>query len=228
MDFTITPRNLTKEQRMLIWHAEFRPGAPSGFDVYDCNLRPENILTLSLDQDWWQESIVYYSESDLVKRWLDDEYPERQQDMENLAKYLLLTHDKSKNERACYLACLWAERSRKLTRMTKFRSANDMLLEKYPALDFTAREAIVIDWLSPGFCGEMPESILKLLELFIENDLYDFLLWIDQNMVFELDELLGFLVRAHQVDPELSNDPPNQDSPNDHGGESKSSMGVEL
>ena len=228
MDFTITQRNLTKEQRMSIWGAEFQPGVPNGFDVYDCNLKPKNILTLSLDKDWWEENIVHYSESDLVKRWLDDEYPERQQDMENLAKYLLLTRDKSKNERACYIACLWSERSTKLTRMTKFKSARDMLLEKYPALDSTVREAIVIDWLSPVFCGEMPKSIIELLEIYIGDDLYDFSLWIEQNMVFELDELLGFLVRAHQVDPDFSNDPPNQDSPDDQSGESKSSMEIEL
>ncbi|KRB27808.1 hypothetical protein [Acidovorax sp. Root70] len=228
MDFIVTQRNLTKEQRMSIWGAEFQPGAPTGFDVYDCNLKQENILTLSLNKDWWEESIVYYSESDLVKIWLDDEYPERQQDMENLAKYLLLTRDKPKTERACYLACLWAERNTKLTRMTKFKSANDMLLEKYPELHSTAREAIVIDWLSPGRFGEFPESILKLLEHGIDEDMHDFSLWIDQNMVFELDDMLGFLVRAHQVDPDSSNNPPSQGSPDDHSGEAKSSMVIEL
>ena len=228
MDFTVTPSSLTKEQRISIWTAEFQPGTPTGFDVYDCNLKQENILTLSLNKDWWEESIFYYSESDLVKSWLDDEYPERQQDMENLAKYLLLTRDKSKNERACYLACLWAERSAKLARMTKFKSANDMLLDKYPELHSTAREAIVIDSLSPGRFGEFPESILKLLEHGIDEDMHDFSLWIDQNMVFELDDILGLLVRAHQVDPNSSDSPPDQNSPDDHSEETNSSMEVEL
>ncbi|MGN8004035.1 hypothetical protein ACTJKQ_12655 [Acidovorax sp. 22279] len=228
MDFTIEKRSLTKEQRISIWQTEFQPGAPTGFEVYDCDLKQENILTLSLDKYWWEESIVHYSESDLVKRWLDDEYPERQQDMENLTKYLLLTRDKSKTERACYLACLWAERSGKLTRMTNFKSANDMLLEKYPTLDSNAREAIVIDWLSPGFFGELPESILKILALAIDEDMHNFSLWINQNMVFELDDMLGFLVRAHQVDPDSSNNLPSQGSPDDHSGEAKSSMEIEL
>ena len=228
MDFTVTPSSLTKEQRISIWTAEFQPGTPTGFDVYDCNLKQENILTLSLNKDWWEESIVHYSESDLVKRWLDDDYPERQQDMENLAKYLLLTRDKPKTERACYLACLWAERSPKLARMTKFKSANDMLLEKYPKLDSKAREAIVLDWLSPGFFGDLPGAILELLQFAIDEDMHSFSLWIDQKMAFELDDMLGFLVRAHQVDPDSSNNPPDQGSPDDHCGEAKSSMEIEL
>ena len=167
-----------------------------------------------------------------MKCWLDYEYPERQQDMENLAQYLLLTCEKPKIERVCYLTCLWAERSKKLYQMTRLKFANDMLLEKYPTLDSTAREAIVIDWLSPGFCGELPESIVKILELAIYNDLCDFYLWIDRNyecMAFALDELLGFLVRAHQIDPDFSNDSPRQDAPDSNdSGASKSSMEIEL
>lgn len=222
MDFTITPRNLTQEERISIWDAEFQPSEPTGFDAYYRGLKPLNIVALSLKNDWWEDSIVNYSESDLVGSWLDSEYIERQQDMKNLAQYLLLTRDKSTVERSDYLTCLWAERSKQIYRMAKFKYANDLLTEKYPTLDSTAREAIVIDWLSPGFCGELPEPILKLVEIAIAIDLYDFDLWLENKygcMAIALDELLGFLVRAHQVDPDSPSAVPSADAPNNGDGE---------
>lgn len=51
MYFTITPRSLTREQRISMWDAEFQPSVPTGFDVYDRELKPLNILALSLKKD---------------------------------------------------------------------------------------------------------------------------------------------------------------------------------
>lgn len=233
MDFTITPTTLTQEQRIAFWEAGFQPGDHTGFDVYYNGLKKDNICALSAKEQWWAESIVTHTESDIAQKWLDHHYSEREQDIKNLSQYLTLTMNKEQVERSDYLTCLWKERGEALYLMAKYKYGNDLLKEKYidPPIEPRVREIFIAEWLTPGFFGKLPDPLMNFYDDVIENEIREFPWWLEKKhgtMAAAVDDLLGLLVRACRGDLDSTGERTNDDEPNDDGGPSNASVEIEL
>lgn len=233
MDFTITHTALTQEQRITFWEAGFQAGEHTGFDVYYNGLKKDNICALSIKDQWWEESIVTHSESDIARNWLDHHYPEREQDIKNLSEYLALTRDKEQIERSDYLTCLWKERGEALYLIAKYKYGNDLLKEKYidRNLESRVREVFVVEWLTPGFFGKLPNSLVDFYHEVVKDELNEFPWWVEEKhgtMAAAVDDLLALLVRAHGKNPDSDEEKTGDDKPNDDGGLSNASAEIEL
>lgn len=219
MTFTITPNRLDNDARRAIWSKGFPTGMQTGFHVYFSDAKPDNICSLCLNNDWWQDDAIAYMPSTQIQDWIQENYPDLAEDMKCLAKFIFLTKDDSFHKRADYVTRLWEERGGKLLQLVYLEYIPQFLGE---VLRGTGSREVIdtigICWLSSEFPRNLPDGLSRLVEFGIENDMQGFTSWLNHSygIAWAIDEFLGLLLRsfAGELDFEgnLSGNP-DSDSP---------------
>ena len=210
MTFTITPNRLNNDARRVIWEENSPVGMHTGFDVYFGDAKSENICALCADDNWWQENTIGYAPSPQVKNWVVDNYPELEEDMKCLAKFLFLTKNGAYHERADYVTRLWEERGNKLLQLVYLQYLPEFLTGVFPGMvSRDTLETIGIYWLSPGFPGNLPAGLARLADLGIDNDMQEFTSWLNSQygIGWGIDEFLGLLARSFMDDLDFEEGP---------------------
>ena len=218
MTFTITPNRLGNDARRAIWSKGFPTGMQTGFHVYFSDAKPDNICSLCLNNDWWQDSAITYTPSLQIQDWIEENYPDLAEDMKCLAKFLFLARDDSFHKRADYVTHLWNERGDRLIQLMYLEYMPQFLGEVFGGV--VSREildTIGICCLSADFPNNLPDSLSHLAELGIDSDVQGFTFWLNHNhgIGWSIDEFLGLLLRSFMGELDFEGDPagnPDSDS----------------
>lgn len=203
MTFTITPNRLDNDARRAIWSKGFPAGMQTGFHVYFSDAKPDNICSLCLNNDWWQEDAIAYTPSTQIQNWIQENYPELAEDMKCLAKFIFLTKYDSFHKRADYVTLLWEERGDKLLQLVCLEYMPQFLGEVLRgAGSKEVIDTIGICWLSSDFPSNLPDGLSRLAELGIDDDMQGFTSWLNHRygMAWSIDEFLGLLLRSFMGD----------------------------
>lgn len=190
MPFIPTTSRLTVEQRQSIWATGFPLFSLNGFEVYFGKAKPGNICNLCRDSDWWKQTAVYVP-SDLVRHWIELNYPDFEEDMRNLANFLFMKRD-DYFSCADYITTLYQEKSLEIRSLVAGEYMYQYLSQPYrfPTVSQSSAEQVGI-WLmdAASWSKNIP---IQMLENGIENDVDDF--W--KELPFHIDEFLGGAVRS--------------------------------